>query len=150
MPRASRLAPILALGLLAVAAGCAQLPLGSLSPRNHCVSVLGRIVPPGKPVEVWGKKSAERNVGSQTLKVVTMDVTVANQRQKMECAYAAGGGPDAVSIQLGQRRITGGELAAINKAVRENRDPGAAFRKRLPSPPNLGRFSIGPSTKRKK
>ena len=150
MPRASRLASLLALGALTAVAGCAQAPLGSLSPPNHCVSALGRIAPPGKSVEVWAKKSTGRKAGGRELKVVTMDVTVANQRQKMECAYAAGGGPDAVSIQLGQRRLTGGELAVINKAVREHRDPGAAFRRRLPSPPNLGRFTLSPSTKRKK
>ena len=150
MPRASRLYSLPVLTALAVLAGCAQAPLGSLSPNNHCVSVLGRIVKPGQPVEVWSKTASERAESGRNLRVVTMDVTIADQRQKMECAYAAGGGPDAVSIMLGSRRLTGAELATINKAVRENRDPGAAFRRRLPSPPNVGRFSIGPSTTRKK
>ena len=150
MPRASRLASLLTPVALVMLAGCAQTALGALSPPNHCVSVLGRIVPAGQPVEVWSKAIADRNLGGRRLRVVTMDVTVANQRQKMECAYVARGSPDAVSIILGKRQVTGKDLAAINQAVREHRDAGAAFRKRLPSPPNLGRFTIGPSSKRKK
>ena len=149
MPRASRLFSIIGLAALAGLAGCSQVPLGSLSAGNHCVAVLGRIVKPGQPVEVWSKKASERTESGRKLRVVSMDVTVANQRQKMECAYVAGGGPDAVSIMLSKRRLTKSELAVINKAVRENRDPGAAFRRRLPSPPDLRSFTIGPSTKRK-
>jgi hypothetical protein len=106
-------------------------------------------VPAGQPVEVWGKKIATREAGARKLRVVTMEVSVSNQRQTMECTYAQGGGPDAVSIRLGRQQVAGADLAVLNRAVRENQDPGAAFRKRLPSPPDVGRFSIGGSTKRK-
>ena len=152
MPRAARLASIVAPAVVLLAAGCSQGPLasfGALSPPNHCVAALGRMVPPGQPAEVWGKKLATRKVAGRNLRVVTMEVSVSNQRQTMECAYASGGGPDAVSIRLGGRQLAGADLAALNKAVRENQDPGAAFRKRLPSPPNVGRFSIGGGSKRK-
>ena len=152
MPRAAHFALIVAPAAVAVLAGCSKgtlTSLGALSPPNHCVAALGRLVPPGQPVEVWGKKIVTKDAGGRKLRVVTMEVSVSNQRQEMECAYTEGGGPDAVSIRLGQRQVAGTDLAVLNKAVRENQDPGAAFRKRLPSPPNVGRFSIGGSTKRK-
>jgi hypothetical protein len=91
---------------------------------SHCKSALGWLVSPDETVQLM---ASERSVDGDAAQVV-LGLRVDGREQTMTCRYQGPSGrlarrPEASAILIGEQPLSEPDLEAVNRAVKENRDP---------------------------